>query len=386
MKIFNRLMILTFCATLTAFGQAVPSQIANVQMGNAAGNRAGSGFQVNNTIVGNHGFNGYVQFNLGVFPPALTPAQVQKATLVLYLDANGGPGTVAVCAASTAWSATTITGTHAPSCIAGTTVNFAVTTAQLASGAFVSVDVTPIVQSWYNGTANNGFILSGATIGTNVTFDEVSTVLGYPLGDSPALDLVLQSQGPQGIQGPAGPQGPQGIQGLMGLIGPMGPQGPQGPLGPTGFTGAQGEQGPQGPAGPAGLSSIYYNQYNSVGGDTSADVEVDGLYYLPPGTYMVWSPTEVTGDSSHASNCYWWINEAGPNDYGPNIAFETPFGGSPSYDSNQSDNGWMNQMDVVTVSLPGYNKIVNHCHTYTDSGVHFVGQMFAIPIANPVAD
>jgi hypothetical protein len=400
MKNLCRLLILIFCAGLTALGQAVPSQVANVQLGSALGNRGGSGIQVNYAVTGavNHGFNGYVQFNLGVFP-TLTPAQIQKATLVLYLESGGTPGTVALCEAATAWSATTITGTHVPSCIAGTTSNIALTTAQLANGAFISVDVTAITQSWYSGVANNGLILSGATLGTNVQFDTVSNVLGYAVGDAPVLDLVLQSQGPQGIQGVQGPVGPIGPMGPIGPLGPQGPVGPAGPLGPVGPVGPLGPLGPVGPmgpigavgatgaTGPAGASSIYYNQVNSIGGDPTVDVEVDGLYYLPPGTYMIWSPTEVTGDNDQSAGCYWWINEAGPGSFDADTTFLYPFGGATaSFSAGNSSTGWMNMMGVVTLPLPGYNKVVTHCGFITGSGLHFIGQMYALPIANPVAD
>ncbi len=387
MKNLCRLLILIFCAGLTAFGQAVPSQVANVQLGSALGNRGGSGIQVNYAVTGavNHGFNGYIQFNLGVFP-TLTPAQIQKATLVLYLESGGTPGTVALCEAAAAWSATTITGTHVPSCVAGTTSNITLTTAQLANGAFISVDVTAITQSWYSGVANNGLILSGATLGTNVQFDTVSNVLGYAVGDAPMLDLVLQSQGPQGIQGvqgPVGPIGPLGPMGPMGPMGPLGPVGPVGPIGPLGPTGPIGPQGPTGATGPAGASSIYYNQVNSIGGNPTLDVEVDGLYYLPAGTYMIWSPTEVTGDNDQSAGCYWWINEQDPS----NIAFQFPFGGATaSFSAGNSSTGWMNMMGVVTLPLPGYNEVVTHCGYIIGTGLHFIGQMYALPIANPVAD
>jgi hypothetical protein len=246
------------------------------------------------------------------------------------------------------------------------------------------VDVTAIAQSWYNGVANNGFILSGATVGTNVQFDTVSNVLGYAVGDAPMLDLVLQSQGPQGIQGIQGLQGIQGIQGPAGPMGPMGPIGPAGPIGPLGPSGAQ---GPAGATGPAGASSIYYNQVNSIGGDPTTDVEVDGLYYLPPGTYMIWSPTQVTGESEQSAGCYWWINEISPGNYGPNATFQYPFqGATATYSSADSNYGTMNMMGVVTLTNQGYNKVVTHCGTLTLSGVHFIGQMFALPVGSLIAD
>jgi len=364
MKHLRRLLIFVLSAGLSAWAQAVPSQMANVQLGNGLGNRSGSGIQVNYAMTGtgNHGWNGYLQFNLGVFP-SLTPAQVQKANLVLYLDSGGGPGTVSLCAAATAWSATTITGTHVPSCVAGTAINFSVTTAQLASGAFVSIDVTSIVQSWYSGLANNGFILSGGTFGTNVTFDTISNVLGVTVGDSPVLNLVLQSQGPQG---PIGPQGPAGPMGPIGSMGPMGPQGPT---------------GPQGPAGPAGSGTLYYNQINSIGG--SGFSTVDGLYYLPAGSYMIWAPTEETGESSGApATCIWYLN-GGPSNGG---SFLVPMGYEAIYSGQDSSYGRMNMFGVVTLTGTGYNTVVTYCGTESSSGVHFIGQMFALQLGNLVQD
>jgi hypothetical protein len=380
MKHLSRLSILIFCAALTAFGQAVPSQIANVQLSNAAGNRTGSGIQVNYAMTGtgNHGFNGYLQFNMSVFP-TLTPAQVQKATLVLYLEPAGGPGTVALCAAASSWSATTITGTHVPGCIAGTTTNLAITTAQLNTGAYVAADVTSIVQSWYNGTANNGFILSATTIGTNVTFNTVTNVLGYTVGDSPVLDLVLQSQGPQG---PIGPQGLTGPAGPMGPMGPLGPIGPAGPVGPLGPVGPAGPTGPTGPAGPATPNTLYYNQINSVGGDPQNIVEVDGLYYLPPGTWMIWAPTHTTGDTTGNAGCYLEINRDDPSNGGSFLLAE---GGTAIYSADDSTYGRLDMYGVVILPNAGYNIVTTVCGTH-NTGVHFVGQMFALLIGNPVQD
>jgi hypothetical protein len=379
MKHLCRLLILTFCAALTALGQAVPSQIGNVQLGNPLGNRGGSGIQVIYSVTGtgNHGWDGYLQFNLGVFP-VLTPAQVQKATLVLYLESGGTPGTVALCEAATAWSSTTITGTHVPSCVAGTTTNIPVTSAQLANGAFIPVDVTPIVQNWYNGGVNNGFILSGAAVGTNVQFDVVSNVLGYGVGYSPVLDLVLQSQGPQG---PIGPQGPAGLMGPIGPMGPLGPMGPVGPIGPTGPLGPVGPAGPTGVQGPAGASTLYYNQVNSIGG--AADADVDGLYYLPPGTYMIWAMIIETGEQNDfGATCDLSIN-GGPSN-GGSVALL--FDDTMIYSGRDNTYGRITGMATVNLTKAGYNTVETYCSTETSSGVHFVGQMFAMPVGNLVAD
>ncbi len=294
MKHFYWLTLFMLGVALSASGQAVPSQVANVQLGSFLGNRGGLSIQVQYSA-SNHGLNGYVQFNLGVFP-TLTVAQIQKATLVLFAENGGNAGTISVCRAATTWSASTITGNNAPVCAAGTSTNLVVTAAQLSSGSFVSVDVTSIVQSWYNGSSNFGIILSGATSGTNVQLDTLASNFGYP----PVLDLVLQSQGPQG---PIGPQGPQGLQG------PQGPQGFQGLPGATGVTGPTGPQGPQGIQGPAGAGLVYYDVSNSLGAPYQNVAPIFGLNYLPPGNYMMWAYAEIDNDDgSGNAGCYWTIN------------------------------------------------------------------------------
>ncbi len=373
MKHLCRLALLILGVGLSAWGQAVPSQIGNVQLGSNAGTRGGLNIQVQYNFFGsvNHSWDGYLQFNMGVFP-TLTVAQIQKATLVLYVMNGGSPGTVSLCQAATTWSSTTITGNHVPACVAGTTTNITVTSAQLASGSFIPVDVTSIVQSWYNGGSNFGFILGAASAGVNVQFDTITGSFGY----SPMLDLVLQSQGPQG------PIGPQGLQG------PVGPQGPIGPLGPMGLQGSTGPQGPQGitgPQGPAGSGQIYSNQVNSIGNNPGGEAEVDGLYYLPAGSYLIWSHAEVTGDTDPGlgAGCLWWIN-GGPNAGG---TFQVPFGGDAFYDGAvDSSFGTMNMMGVVTLTNSGYNSVATECSANTAHGVHFLGQMFAMPVGSLIAD
>jgi hypothetical protein len=46
----------------------------------------------------------------------------------------------------------------------------------------------------------------------------------------------------------------------------------------------------------------------------------------------------------------------------------------------------MNMMGVVTLPLPGYNKVVTHCGYITGTGLHFIGQMYALPITNAIVD
>lgn len=231
------------CAVTLVRGQAVPSQIADIQLGDNDGPHFSNKVQLRYNV-DDRGANQsqvvYIQFNLTVFPANLTPAQIQKATLVLWVENGGNPGTVSVCQVSSAWSADKITGVNAPSCTNTTMYSFSVPAAQLQQGSFAVVDITPMVQSWYNGTPNYGILLApeapaagSGNNGVSIQFDSLEGNSAYP----PVLDLVLQNAGSQVAQGPTGPKGPTGLTGLTGATGPQGPAGPQGP------------QGIQGPAG-----------------------------------------------------------------------------------------------------------------------------------------
>ena len=347
MKHFVTLMLLMLGMGLLASGQAVPSQTADVQMGSnggSDGNTLRVQYKVNHQGA-NQSWEGFIQFDLTVFPP-LTPAQIQQATLVLYVENGGNPGTVSVCQVATAWSASTITGNNAPGCVAGTSQNITVTAAQIQNGGFISVDLTSMAQSWSNGSSNFGIMLSPVSPGVNVQFDLLQGNNGYP----PALDFVLQSQGPQG---------------------PAGPQGPVGPQGPQGFQGPPGLQGPQGPPGPAGSGHTYVSDPNSheLGNN---GFEVVGLSGLPGGNYIIWSPVDLVGDTSPGigATCDWIINNGAstvvPNSY------------TAIYDGAvDSSYGRMPMMGFVNLPNPTNNSIIVFCASNTPTAIAS-GQMIAL--------
>jgi len=346
MKYFVTLVLLMLGVGLLARGQAVPSQTANVQMGNnggSSGNTIKVQYKVNGQGV-NQSWDGFIQFDLSVFP-ALTPAQIQKATLVLFVENGGNPGTVSVCQVATAWSSSTITGNNAPGCVAGTSQNITVTAAQLQNGSFVSLDISSIVQSWYNGSGNFGIMLSPVSPGVNLQFDLLQASNGYP----PALDFVLQSQGPQG---------------------PVGPQGPLGPQGPQGFQGPPGPQGPQGPPGPAGSGHTYVSNPNSheLGNN---GFEVVGLSGLPGGNYIIWSPVDIVGDTSQGlgATCQWEIN--GTTTVVPN-SYTAIYDGAVD-----SSFGRMPMMGFATLPNATNNSIIVFCYANTPTAIAS-GQMIAL--------
>jgi hypothetical protein len=152
-------------------------------------------------------------------------------------------------------------------------VTFPVTNAEVQQGGFISVDITQIVQNWFE-SGNYGIALvplapTSGNDGVSVQFASMQANgnNGYP----PMLDLVLQGGGGTGTQGATGPQGAQGTtgaqgaQGQQGFQGAPGATGAAGPAGAKGATGAAGAVGPTGPAGAPGTPGL-----NGLSGATGA--------------------------------------------------------------------------------------------------------------------
>jgi len=206
----------------------------------------------NNTAIG------LVQFDLTNLPVGLTAAQIQKATLTLFVDQINSSGTINVDTAVGAWNELTVNGNNnlSPGNAVATSVPVAV------ADAFISMDATAAVQAWITTPgSNNGFMIL-ANGSTSVQFDsKENTNTSHPA----TLTLVLANSGapgPTGAAGPTGPTGPMGPAGATGaastVAGPAGATGPTGATGSTGATGAAsivpGPTGATGPAGPPGAT------------------------------------------------------------------------------------------------------------------------------------
>src|SRR3984885_6230888 len=129
-----------------------PSQDAYFVPGN------GSNFGTATTItVGSSSSVGLVQFDLSQLPPGVTSAQIQKATLTLFLDHVNSAGTINIdtVSSSTPWGELTVTGNSGIS--AGSAVATSVPVAT--TNTFVAVDATAAVQGWITTpSSNNGFM------------------------------------------------------------------------------------------------------------------------------------------------------------------------------------------------------------------------------------
>ncbi len=245
-------------APIAGFAQTLaPSQDAYYVPGN------GSNFGTSTTItVGSSSAIGLVQFDLTQLPGGLTAAQIQKATLTLFLDhvSFGGSVNIDAVSASTPWGELTVTGDSGIS--PGVAVNTLVTTNT--AETFIAVDATSAVQGWITTpSSNNGFMIQ-ANGSTNVQFDsKENTTTSHPA----ILTIVLVSVGPTGATGSIGTNGnngapgatgPTGVAGSTGVgtAGPAGSTGAVGSTGPAGTAGATGAAGATGPAGPAGATGV----------------------------------------------------------------------------------------------------------------------------------
>src|ERR1700733_6933942 len=111
MKLLTRVAVAALAlAPIAGFAQTLaPSQDAYFVPGN------GSNFGTATTItVGSSSSVGLVQFDLTQLPAGVISAQIQKATLTLFVDKVNSPGSVSIYAASGSWTETGVNGTNNP--------------------------------------------------------------------------------------------------------------------------------------------------------------------------------------------------------------------------------------------------------------------------------
>ena len=258
----------------TALTQAVPVDDTSIKLTTSRVGPEDTHLKVNynkSTTGVNQSNESYLKFDFSMFPSNLTGSSVQKATLVMYVEETSvkNAGHITICQLGADWSGDSMTGLNAPACKAGIApISFAVTGSQLDEGSFVVIDITPLVQNWFNGQPNYGIglmaeaPLSGAGSGVNVEIDSIrDRGNGYPA----LVQVVLQNQGATGAQGPKGDTGATGAASTVpGPVGPAGPAGqsitgPAGPMGPAGapgqsVTGPKGDTGATGATGAAGYT------------------------------------------------------------------------------------------------------------------------------------
>src|SRR5271156_3159824 len=123
-------------------------------------------------VVQSPNVNGYLRFNLSVFPPNLQSGDIEKATLKLFVNSVQGAGTMYVCRleANQPWDEKKLGGSE-PSCDPGTEAIPVLMTKDMILN-YVVIDVTPIAQYWYqNPGTNNGIGLFSTNPSTSAASD-----------------------------------------------------------------------------------------------------------------------------------------------------------------------------------------------------------------------
>ncbi len=236
-----------------------------------------------------------VKFDLATLPAGTIGLDVEKATVLLWVNNVTTAGNVTVYAITSPWAESSVTYNLQPG-LGAPIATVPVTTAMEAQ--YLAIDVTAQVRSWLdNPGSNHGLQLktslaapfaslrldSKENVGIPATLDItlLNTGAAGPAGAAATIAVGATVTGaagtaatvtnsgtssaalltftvPAGAVGAAGTPGAPGATGATGAVGAMGPAGAIGPMGAsgvagaTGATGASGASGAIGPVGPAG--------------------------------------------------------------------------------------------------------------------------------------
>jgi len=131
----------------------------------------------------------YIQFNLGSIPANYTGADVAQATLKVYVGAVTTAGSFNVVYVNGSWAESSITSSLAPAL--GTTIASSVPLVTADKNQFILIDVTPAMQAWLSGTANDGIALVGnGTVAATFDSKENTTT-----SHAPELDIQFTGGG-----------------------------------------------------------------------------------------------------------------------------------------------------------------------------------------------
>lgn len=198
----NRLFLATICGLASIAGAASAQTVPLTQDAYVvpqSPTNFGSATTIN--VGGSNDAEALVQFDLTALGNGLSGANVSRATLTLFASKVGSAGSVNISVANGTWSEAMVSGTSAPP-VPGAAVQSGVPIA--GGNAYIYVDATAAVETWLNGAANNGFIITPVN-GVNVAFDsKESTTTSHPA----TLTVILTSTGPMGPAGAKGATGP----------------------------------------------------------------------------------------------------------------------------------------------------------------------------------
>lgn len=187
-----------------------------------------------------------LQFSLDSLPAGTTGAQVQTATLRLFVNKVSTAGALDLARNTASWQEPGVTHGTAPASSAALVSNTTITTDDVNN--FITIDVTNIVKDWVDGIQPN-FGISLTPAGSSALSLQFDSKENNKTAHEPSLSIITYPVSTTGAQGPPGAQGPKGDTGAQG---------------PKGDTGAQGAQGIQGVKGDAGASPFSLNNNDAV--------------------------------------------------------------------------------------------------------------------------
>jgi hypothetical protein len=195
----------------------------------------------------------FIKVNLTTLPAGTTGADIDKATLIVFVNTVTRAGAFDVVQVTSAWDESTLTANTAPTL--GATEVSLVPVAFTDVNNFIAIDLTNLVKDWLDGVlANNGVAL----VSTGAIRVQLDAKENQSSGHEPKLDITLFGSGPTGATGPSGAPGAGGAAGAIGATGAtgtagaVGAAGAAGPTGSTGAGGAAGATGTTGATGPGG--------------------------------------------------------------------------------------------------------------------------------------
>jgi hypothetical protein len=311
----------------------------------------GSNFGTATTVtVGSSSSVGLVQFDLSQLPPGVTSAQIQKATLTLFLDHvnSGGSINVDAVSPSTPWGELTVSGNS------GISPGIAVNTSVMTNTAdtFIALDATAAVQGWITTPgSNNGFMIQ-ANAATSVQFDsKENTSTSHPA----TLTIVLASSGPTGATGPAGAAsmvaGPTGPAGAPSMV--AGPAGPTGAIGATGGT-------------VSGYGYFYNISFEVVGPQNNMTFDSIGA---ASGILLNSGTGQITVTAAGVYSVAFVVLSSGPSQFAltdngvvlPGTAYSSGYGTSAETDTAQYTGQAIVPLsagDIITLRNPSFNMLI----------------------------
>ncbi len=182
-------LLLCLFSWVGAYSQITPSQDAYATTATPTKN-----FGAATTLEVESSATTYIQFNLSSIPSGFTSADITKATLKLYVDGVTTAGTFNVDFVNGSWAENTIDANNAPAL--GTTIVASVPLTTADKNQYILIDITPTVQAWLSGTANDGIALV-ANSPLDASFDSKEAT---KTSHAAELDVVFSSSS-SGITG-----------------------------------------------------------------------------------------------------------------------------------------------------------------------------------------